>query len=290
MHGLAVIYSLLIRLYAWLKNRNYPSVYFRLLLSQPAGRFKTCALHTMVSLLGISREEFHTLSERLLKQEDMLGTAQPRITSVEFRSVALDSRVSDLEARMDQLQSSRLGRVKQRALLLEDQDEPQGAHIAPTAPAQSHRGEGALPAPVPAKGFSQGQIVALATPPGSVSITAPMADGAPLFIDPMLADDENKDAIACLPKDLYNDVLDTIATIDHDMITFRHGHTKHYDMNNNLNKRLEYLSTLVLDIQARLAAEHLGERLDVLEGKTTSLANVVEASQLSMWLMPPRSS
>ena len=140
-------------------------------------RSKHCAFRIRVSLFAVSRNEFDNLSARLVAQENMLGNAQPRIASLEYMGSDLQSRISLLETRLDKLDAARPGRVRQRALLLEDEAETQAAPAAP-----SHRGPGALPAPVPAKGFSHGQITAMATLPGSMSLPATLPDDSSIIL------------------------------------------------------------------------------------------------------------
>ena len=81
-----------------------------------------------------------------------------------------------------------------------------------------------------------------------------------------------------VPEPIRRDVLNTLAHMDKDMLDFRTDHTSHYANIKNVNDDIANLKSHVLDIQTQVAADHAGERLQILEGKVSSLANIVEAS------------
>ena len=98
------------------------------------------------------------LDNRLVALENLVMTNLPRIASCESLTVSLQEKQTDLEARLAEMLSQRDSLPKQPV-------EPEGSPAPAPAPA-THRGEGCLPPPAPARGFSPGQI----SPKGSLKI------------------------------------------------------------------------------------------------------------------------
>ena len=131
--------------------------------------FAVCPLFVVAlglfAMFGRSKD-YDELFRKIVSVEDLLMTNLPRLAASESRLDACDSRIGSLQAQMD-MNTRRVRRL----------DETQDVS-APSQDPATHRGLGALPKPSapPLRGFSQGQIAALATPPGSVVISADRPD------------------------------------------------------------------------------------------------------------------
>ena len=104
-------------------------------------------------------DAYNALAVRLGSLEDVFVTNLHRNACNEHRTAKFARLISNLESRID--------REQQRRRAAEETQETQ-----PTAVAPSHSGEGAVS---PA-------LAARSSPPGSVTLTAGMADGAPLYV------------------------------------------------------------------------------------------------------------
>ena len=147
-------------------------------------------------------------------------------------------------------------------------------------------GPGALPAPVPSRGFSTGQIVALSSPPTSVTITAGLADGIPRWTEdesPGESPDGAREAIQ-LPERLHKDIIDTLAALDSDVTKFQLDHTKNYANYTGINLMLEDVQKNVYELNTQLKDGRLAlieSRLDSLLDASNATAEVMaEASPL----------
>lgn len=204
-------------------------------------------------MVGLSKGDFANLISRAGTHENRLGNQAPRIGSLEHHIVAVDSLIANLDARLAKFERPKHGRDKPRANVLQDE----GEASAPE-PMATHRKPGPLPlAAAPVRGLSQGQLVAVSTPPASVTLTAPLADGAAMWFDEGLAPEsapvppDPSPAPIAIPGTIAKDIFDTMANIDKDMVACQQDRTNHFQsitkVEGMLNKMLE-----IEDVMPRL--------------------------------------
>ena len=132
-------------------------------------------------MFGVARADFDGVTQRVVKLENTVGMVCPRVASLEHWVSAIQTRLTHVETRTDRLQ-------KTRDPSLWIMDEPEGAQ----SPGQI---EDPVPAIADHVDISQytGQPTATLVlpvpshpapaPEGTVSLTAPLADDAPLFTE-----------------------------------------------------------------------------------------------------------
>ena len=144
-------------------------------------------------MFGVANVEFQQLVGRTTLLENVVGNSGPRIASLEYRMRDWTARLENVEARMFSLDNPGLQNPstdRRRQNILADAEETGETQTA----VASHRGHGAV-GPSQRRGFSAA-LEARVSPPGSVtimpdgepsappaSLTADLADGAPLFTD-----------------------------------------------------------------------------------------------------------
>ena len=222
-------------------------------------------------MFGVSKVDFDSVVSRLGKQEDFIGVLQPRVASLEYKTCGIDAQIVSLAERLGKLERHVPKRNRQRQNIIEDE-----AECMPIV--SSHRGPGGLPLPAPSKGFSSGQIMALATPPGSVTIG--LAEHAPQWLEETPSDWDPQPSLPLKdlrPANLTKDMLDSMAQLDTDAQQFRQDHIKHFDAIKDLSEKYVGIKSK-LDI---LLTQMVAERVDMLEPKIDSLtdahANVHES-------------
>ena len=52
-------------------------------------------------MIGVSKVDFGALISRVQKQEDMVGSLQPRVASLEFHIRCVDSSIATMDRRME---------------------------------------------------------------------------------------------------------------------------------------------------------------------------------------------